>query len=120
MYSHPSAWTARHLRQRPQEWRHKLTEEDIAELERAAEDSLNAAGNGQLHRHLQTKADFPLPTLGPKLEAIRQEVMHGRGFALITGKDASPLVHPAGGTPLPALASHLACYGGHCCLSMMH
>jgi hypothetical protein len=30
-----------------------------------------------------TKEDFPLPTLGPVLEAIREEVVWGRGFALI-------------------------------------
>lgn len=30
-----------------------------------------------------SKADFPLPTLGPKLEAIRENVRIGRGFQLI-------------------------------------
>lgn len=32
-----------------------------------------------------TKADFPLPTLGPYLESVRDEVVSGRGFALIRG-----------------------------------
>ena len=30
-----------------------------------------------------TKEAFPLPTLGPLLEAVREEVRAGRGFALI-------------------------------------
>lgn len=32
-----------------------------------------------------TKADFPLPSLGPYLEAVRDEVVAGRGFALVRG-----------------------------------
>jgi hypothetical protein len=32
-----------------------------------------------------TKEDFPLPTLGPYLESVRDEVVSGRGFALIRG-----------------------------------
>lgn len=31
------------------------------------------------------KEDFPLATLGPYLEEIRDEVVKGRGFALIRG-----------------------------------
>ena len=32
---------------------------------------------------LPTKATFALPTLGPRLEAIRENVRVGRGFQLI-------------------------------------
>jgi hypothetical protein len=32
-----------------------------------------------------TQKDFPLPTLGPKLLAIRDELVSGRGFYLIKG-----------------------------------
>lgn len=31
------------------------------------------------------REDFPLPSLGPKLEAIQHEVTWGRGFALLRG-----------------------------------
>ena len=31
------------------------------------------------------KQDFPLPSLGPLLSGIQQEVLRGRGFALIRG-----------------------------------
>ena len=30
-----------------------------------------------------TQADFPLPALGPKLTAMREEVRTGRGFQLL-------------------------------------
>lgn len=35
-----------------------------------------------------TRADFPLPTLAPVLEGIRQSVLWGRGFQLIRGEHA--------------------------------
>lgn len=37
------------------------------------------------HAQDARKADFPLPTLGPKLTAIQQEASFGRGFALLKG-----------------------------------
>jgi hypothetical protein len=45
---------------------------------------------------LQTvsKADFPLPTLGPYLESVRDEVVSGRGFALIRGVPVERCVCP--------------------------
>lgn len=36
-----------------------------------------------VHEVIKSQADFPLPTLGPKLEAIRENVRIGRGFQLI-------------------------------------
>ena len=44
-----------------------------------------------LHTHTHTpqelasKEEFPLPTLGPKLEAFTTEVVHGKGFHLFRG-----------------------------------
>ena len=32
-----------------------------------------------------TRQEFPLPSLGPKLESFRDEVVLGRGFYLIKG-----------------------------------
>lgn len=32
-------------------------------------------------------ANFPLPTLGPRLEEIRDDVYEGRGFAILRGLD---------------------------------
>ena len=32
-----------------------------------------------------TREQFPLPTVGPKLLAVREELLRGRGFQLIKG-----------------------------------
>jgi len=35
--------------------------------------------------HAATPKDFPLPTLGPILEAVGEDVKHGRGFGVLRG-----------------------------------
>jgi hypothetical protein len=51
---------------------------------------LSACGNLGCCGHVMvqdvTKADFPLPTLGHKLQAFVKEAIHGRGFKLIKGE----------------------------------
>lgn len=39
----------------------------------------------KLHEKLIGEADFPLPKLGPKLKAMRENLRSGRGFQLIRG-----------------------------------
>ncbi len=63
------------------EWVHTLDENDIAEIAAAVDPLVKA--NADIARI--TKADFALPTLGPRLAGIREEVMNGRGFALLRG-----------------------------------
>lgn len=63
------------------EWIHPVTEADLAEIEAAMRPLVNAKAD--IARI--TKADFKLPTLGSKLLSIRDEVMTGRGFAVIRG-----------------------------------
>lgn len=60
-------------------WAHVLSDADVAEVEAA----VRPLGDFDIARI--TQADFPLPTLAPKLAAIRAEVMAGRGFALLRG-----------------------------------
>ena len=43
-----------------------------------------AQGDAEALAHL-TRAEFPLPRLGPILEALRTELLEGRGFALLRG-----------------------------------
>ena len=63
------------------DWVHVLSETEIAEIEAAAEaadtDDRPIAGIG--------REEFPLPTLGSVLDAIREELVRGRGFVLIRG-----------------------------------
>ncbi|RAK59631.1 taurine catabolism dioxygenase TauD [Phenylobacterium hankyongense] len=73
-------WSAEDVRD-PARWTEQLSAAEIAELEaaiaRARDRSSDLLDLG--------KADFPLPTLGPRLRAIETELMDGRGFVLIRG-----------------------------------
>lgn len=63
------------------EWLTHFTPAEIAELEAAAEPLVRKeASLGDV-----TAADFPLPTLAGKLTALREELIRGRGFALLRG-----------------------------------
>lgn len=62
-------------------WVHQLDASDIEELEAAAAVAREKAGS-----IIDIAPDnFPLPGLGARLRAIRDEAMNGRGFAVIRG-----------------------------------
>lgn len=79
-YRHPSAWTADQMRERT-DWIVTLSDADNGEL-RAALSHAKARGKGV---PAMTAADFPLPTLAQRLRAMRDEIVDGRGFALVRG-----------------------------------
>lgn len=67
---------------RDQSWLGYFSATEVAEIESAlkplaASDSFNAAR--------MTAADFPLPTLAPRLALLRNEILNGRGFVLLRG-----------------------------------
>ncbi len=95
----PSAWIGADLAQRPEEWIYHLTPRDLAELETAV-----AGVRGRDIAAIR-RADFPLPTLGPVLDGLREEVLNGRGFVLIRGL-------PVAGRPI---ADSAAAYWGIGC-----
>jgi len=65
----------------PRPWLWQLSKDELHELEAAAEPLVQGKADvGQL-----TAADFPLPTLAPKLAALQRELIQGRGFSLIRG-----------------------------------
>jgi hypothetical protein len=76
----PSAWVGRDLRD-PDAWTMRLDARDNDEL-RAAVAYAKARGAGI---PALTRAGFPLPGLGPRLAAMLDEVMDGRGFVLVRG-----------------------------------
>jgi hypothetical protein len=65
------------------DWLTGLSDADIAELEHALEAFLRAGGDVAQRIGRMTASDFPLPTLAPRLRALRDELLHGRGFALL-------------------------------------
>jgi hypothetical protein len=76
----PSAWRGEELARSPA-WTHTFSPSELSELHRAL---------ARVHARGLTlpeigRDDFPLPTLGPRLEALRRELLHGRGFVLLRG-----------------------------------
>ncbi len=76
----PAGWTKEELAAR-KDWIHELTEAEVADLD-AAVARVRERG---LELMDIAKGDFPLPVLGPALDAIAGEVIDGRGFVLIRG-----------------------------------
>lgn len=81
LQQHSAAWYGPDIARREAEWLYCLSAREVRELENAAEpwinlpDGLTAIG-----------ADaFKLPTLRVKLLALRQELIHGRGFGMLRG-----------------------------------
>jgi hypothetical protein len=88
----PSAWTGAEMRQCPSEWTYTLSPTEQAEIEQATQAVLGRS----LELPAITRADFPLPTLGPVLDRLRTEVLEGRGFALLRGMPVDgPIEHSA-------------------------
>ena len=75
-----AAWKASDVLKRD-DWREVLSDADVAEIELAV---AHAKQTGKPMGEL-TKRDFPLPTLGRKIDRWRQEVRSGRGFQVLRG-----------------------------------
>ena len=76
----PAAWSAADL-EADQCWIHPLSRSDVAELDDLV---------GKLEKKIDTvldiePADIDLPELGPRLKAVRDDIVNGRGIALIRG-----------------------------------
>jgi Taurine catabolism dioxygenase TauD, TfdA family len=62
-------------------WTEQLSEPEVAEI-----DAAMRRARAKSHDLLEIgKADFPLPTLGPRLSGIEHALMNGRGFVLLRG-----------------------------------
>jgi len=76
-----SAWYGRDLKRRT-DWIERLSEAEIAEVESATK-QLAKLAKSSVDLTLINTEDFPLPTLGPRLRQLLEEVLSGRGFVLI-------------------------------------
>jgi len=76
----PAAWIGPEMAA-SDEWVYQLSTDDISELNAAAEASVSAG----LDTLEMTRDDFVLPTLAPRLTALRNDLLHGRGFAYVRG-----------------------------------
>ncbi len=76
-----AAWLGRDLAKHPEIWTITLSPDHVAELEQAMAE---AVSRGMQMADI-TDDNFLLPSLGPVLTALQQELLHGRGFALVRG-----------------------------------
>ena len=98
----PAAWKAGDLA--PDSWVHRLTPAEIAEVVAAA----TVAGNAGSDLATLRKADFPAPSVAPRLTAIlRDEVLGGRGFAVIRGMDPAQFSRRQCAAAFLGLGAHL-------------
>lgn len=74
----PSAWYGPEMLAR-RDWIEDLSENEIAEVERATQPLAGASADITAIR----RDDFPLPTFGPRLQRILDDTLNGRGFAMI-------------------------------------
>jgi hypothetical protein len=75
-----SAWYGRELIKQT-DWIYQLSEAEILEIETAVEGLTGALA----HPDKLSPDEFPLPTLGLRLQRLLREVLEGRGFVLVRG-----------------------------------
>lgn len=76
----PSVWYGRDLADRD-DWIYRLSGEDVGEIDAAVE-TVRRRGTPM---GAVTRAEFPLGRFGATLDALRDEVVNGRGFVLLRG-----------------------------------
>ncbi|MBO0720675.1 MAG: TauD/TfdA family dioxygenase [Blastocatellia bacterium] len=76
----PSAWYGPEMAA-GSAWIEHLSPEEIAEIEHATQTFADSGREISTMRN----PDFPLPGVGPRLQRILHDVLHGRGFVLVRG-----------------------------------
>ncbi len=99
----PAAWLGPDMEADPAQWLTRLTADEINELEAAAEPLVKTNANiGAMKAH-----DFKLPTLAKKFSALRQELINGRGFALLRGLPTASYTEREAVTIFYGIGAHL-------------
>ena len=99
----PAAWVGAEMRGIPATWQWRLSAPEIAELEDAAR------AYRARHSDLACLApdSFVLPTLQPRLDALRRTLLHGIGFELIRGIPVDRIGAELASTIFCGIGSHL-------------
>jgi len=74
----PTVWRREDFVGHPERWVHAFSDAEISELSATA-DAFVASGTPLTGI---SKSNFPLPTLGPVLAALREDLLDGKGFIL--------------------------------------
>ncbi|KAL7628687.1 hypothetical protein AAE478_000202 [Parahypoxylon ruwenzoriense] len=75
------AWTGKHFNDHELHIIHNLTEVELAEI-RSAKDQFKSL---ELDGNQVNRGNFPLPTLGPKLDKLSQDIYNGTGLCVVRG-----------------------------------
>lgn len=78
----PAAWVGDRIRRQPQKWRWNLSAAETFELERAAGIFLKRFGSDV---SLISPDRFELPSLAPRIATLRETLINGIGFEVISG-----------------------------------
>jgi len=97
-----AAWYGPALARR-RDWIETLSAAEVAEVDDA---SRRVAGRNADLTAIRA-ADFPLPTLAPRLQRVLDEVLNGRGFALIRGLDVDRYSRREAAAAFLGFGSHL-------------
>ena len=99
----PAAWIGHDMSLRSAEWHSSLTRVEVEELIGAAEKFLATDQDlGQL-----CTAAFVLPTLGSRLVSLKQELIGGRGFELVSGLPVHELSKEVSAAIFLGIGAHL-------------
>ncbi|KAG8625561.1 hypothetical protein KVT40_005962 [Elsinoe batatas] len=77
----PTVWDASEYRNNPETWTHVFSEDEVAEMGKAADDFLSS---GTPLTGI-SKEKFTLPKMAASLTALRNELLNGKGFILFKG-----------------------------------
>lgn len=101
----PSVWYGPDWISRQDEWTVILSPDEIAELDQAGErwDAKHTVENIET----TVVSDFDLPKLAPKFLALREELIHGRGFVLLRGLPTANYTERESAIIFCGLGSHL-------------
>ena len=99
----PVAWTGRDMMSTPERWTYRLTDADVVEIENAAAAFIDSGQPlGMMTRDL-----FPLPKFAVWLENLRETLIRGIGFQLITGLPVENYSGDMRATIFCGIGSHL-------------
>ena len=99
----PVAWTGRDMMVTPERWTYRLSDAEVAEIENAATAFIDSGRPlGLITRDL-----FPLPRFGVWLENLRENLIRGIGFQLITGLPVENYTGDMRATIFCGIGSHI-------------
>jgi hypothetical protein len=101
----PAAWRSATI-QTCSDWLHCFSKTELAEIATATRMHVESGSQmGEI-----TRASFNLPTLGPRLQLILQELLHGRGFVQFRGLGVGAVTTEEAAIAYLGIGAHLGSF----------